>query len=61
MKTVERIIIKLVIVQFIFLFLTQFLFHQLDIFPQIKHLTRYEGVNESKPTEILQTFKGIEK
>lgn len=57
MKTVERILIKLVIVQFVFLFLSQLLLHQLDIFPQIKHLTKYEGVNENTITEILQTFQ----
>ncbi|WP_160721380.1 YpfB family protein [Bacillus sp. USDA818B3_A] len=57
MKTVERILIKLVIVQFTFLFLSQILFHQMDIFPQIKHLARYEGVNNSTFTEILQTFQ----
>ncbi|MEH7094761.1 YpfB family protein [Neobacillus vireti] len=58
MKTVERILIKLVIVQFIFLFLSQLLLHQLDIFPQIKHITKYEGVSENTITEILQTFQG---
>ena len=57
MKTIERILIKVVIVQFIFLFLSQLLLHQLDIFPQIKHLTKYEGVNENTITEILQTFQ----
>jgi hypothetical protein len=58
MKTVERLLIKLVIVQFIFLFLSQLLLHQMDIFPQIKHLIKYEGVNENTLTEILQTFQG---
>ncbi|MBT2656416.1 YpfB family protein [Bacillus sp. ISL-18] len=57
MKTIERILIKVVIVQFIFLFLSQLLLHQFDIFPQIKHLTKYEGVNENSITEILQTFQ----
>ncbi|MEH7415178.1 YpfB family protein [Neobacillus drentensis] len=60
MRAVERILIKLVIVQFIFLFLSQFLFHQMDIFPQIKQLTKYEGVNENTLTEIMQTFMGKE-
>ncbi|PLS02109.1 hypothetical protein CVD27_21420 [Neobacillus cucumis] len=58
MKTVERILIKVVIVQFIFLFISQILFHQMDILPQVKHLARYEGVNENTLTEILQTFSG---
>jgi len=58
MKKVERFLIKLVIVQFLFLFLSQLLFHQMNIFPQIKNLTKYEGVNENTLTEILQTFQG---
>ncbi|MCM3724422.1 YpfB family protein [Neobacillus cucumis] len=58
MKKVERFLIKLVIVQFLFLFLSQFLLHQMNIFPQIKNLTKYEGVNENTLTDILQTFQG---
>lgn len=56
MKIVERILIKIIIIQFIFLFLAQLLLHQLAIFPQLEQLTKYEGVNESTFTEILQTF-----
>jgi hypothetical protein len=58
MKAVERILIKVVIIQFIFLFLAQLFLHQLDIFPQLEQLTKYEGVNENTFTEILQTFSG---
>jgi Family of unknown function (DUF5359) len=58
MKAIERILIKVVIIQFIFLFLAQFFLHQLDIFPQLEQLTKYEGVNENTFTEILQTFSG---
>ncbi|MCL6571336.1 MAG: YpfB family protein [Bacillus sp. (in: Bacteria)] len=58
MKKVERILIKIVIVQFVFLFLTQLFFHHVGIFPEIKQLTKYEGVNKSTYTEILQTFQG---
>ncbi|WHY75897.1 YpfB family protein [Neobacillus sp. WH10] len=61
MKRVEGLLIKVVIIQFVFLFLSQLFFHQIDIFPQIKQLTRYEGVNENTFTEILQTFQGGEK
>jgi hypothetical protein len=32
----------------------------MNIFPQIKNLTKYEGVNENTLTEILQTFQGKE-
>ncbi|MBO0958136.1 DUF5359 family protein [Neobacillus sp. MM2021_6] len=58
MKRVEGFLVKVLIVQFLFLFLSQLLFHQLDIFPQIKQLTKYEGVNEDIFTEIIQTFQG---
>ncbi|MFL6563278.1 MAG: YpfB family protein [Bacillus sp. (in: firmicutes)] len=58
MKNVERILIKIVIIQFIFLFLVQLIFHRLDVFPQVKQLTKYEGVNENTYTEILETFQG---
>ncbi|WP_347564287.1 DUF5359 family protein [Bacillus sp. MM2020_4] len=54
----EGFLVKVLIVQFLFLFLSQLLFHQLDIFPQIKQLTKYEGVNEDIFTEIIQTFQG---
>ncbi|WHY84464.1 YpfB family protein [Neobacillus novalis] len=57
MKRIESLLIKVVIIQFIFLFLAQLIFHQLDILPQIKQLTKYEGVNENTFTEILQTFQ----
>ncbi|MEH7251616.1 YpfB family protein [Neobacillus niacini] len=58
MKMVERILIKLILIQFVFLFLAQLFLHQLDIFPKLEQLTKYEGVNENTFTEILQTFKG---
>ncbi|WML40387.1 DUF5359 family protein [Neobacillus sp. OS1-2] len=58
LKRVEGFLVKVLIVQFLFLFLSQLLFHQLDIFPQIKQLTKYEGVNEDIFTEIIQTFQG---
>ncbi|ETI66804.1 YpfB family protein [Neobacillus vireti] len=58
MKRVESVLIKVIIIQFIFLFFAQLFFHQLGILPQIKQLTKYEGVNENTFTEILQTFQG---
>jgi hypothetical protein len=58
MKTVERVLIKIVIIQFIFLLLSQVILHQLDVFPQIKQITKYEGVNKNTYTEILETFNG---
>ncbi|MEH7377937.1 YpfB family protein [Neobacillus drentensis] len=58
MKKVERVLIKVVIIQFIFLFFAQLFFHQLDVFPQVKQLTKYEGVNENTYTDIIETFQG---
>ncbi|WP_246145517.1 YpfB family protein [Bacillus rubiinfantis] len=58
LKKLERILIKLIVVQFIFLVITQFCFHQLNLFPEVKELTKYEGVNENRITDILQTLKG---
>lgn len=58
MKIFERFIIKLAIIQFIFLLLSQIILHQLDAFPQLKQITKYEGVNKNTYTDILETFKG---
>jgi hypothetical protein len=58
MKMIERIMIKIAIIQFIFLLLSQIILHQLDAFPQLKQLTKYEGVNKNTYTEILETFNG---
>ncbi len=61
MKRVEQILIKIIIIQFIFLFLSQLFFQQLDVFPEIKQLTKYEGVNKNSTTEFLQTFQSREQ
>ncbi|WP_436377020.1 YpfB family protein [Cytobacillus sp. BC1816] len=57
MKTVERIILKLIILQFVFLLFTQFFFHRMDAFPELKQLTQYEGVTDQNFTELLETFR----
>ncbi len=58
MEKIERLLMKLIIVQFLFLLIAQFFLHQLDLLPEIKELTKYEGVNENTMTDILQTLKG---
>ncbi|MGJ7909352.1 YpfB family protein [Neobacillus sp. LXY-1] len=58
MKKAEAILIKVILVQFLFLFLSQFIFHQLDVMPELKQITKYEGVSKTKFTDILQTLKG---
>ena len=58
MKVIERVLIKVILIQFIFLVFAQLFLHQFDVFPQLEQLTKYEGVNENTITEILQTFSG---
>lgn len=57
-KTFERIIVKIIVIQFLFLIGAQFFFHQLSIFPELKIITKYEGVNKSNFTDFLETFNG---
>ncbi len=58
MKTFERILIKIVLVQFIFLILSQLVFHKLQALPELSQLTQYEGVTENNFSQILETFNG---
>lgn len=57
MKTVERILIKLVFIQFFFLIVTQLVFHQIGHFPEWNQLTKYEGVTKDNFTEVVETFQ----
>lgn len=56
MKTVERILMKLAVIQFVILLLSQFIFHQLHVFPQLKQITKYEGVTKNTFTKIVETI-----
>lgn len=56
MKTVERILIKIAVIQLVLLLLSQLFFHQLDAFPQLKQITKYEGVTKNTYTKIVETF-----
>jgi hypothetical protein len=56
LKTFERILIKLIIIQFAFLFITQLFFHQLNVLPELKVITQYEGVVKEKNTESVETI-----
>ncbi|WP_299739573.1 YpfB family protein [uncultured Rossellomorea sp.] len=57
-KSVERIIIKLVIIHFILLIAVQFVFHQLNIFPELHKIVFYEGVEKMEYSEIVETLSG---
>jgi hypothetical protein len=56
MKLIERILLKIIVIQFILLLLTQLIFHEWNSFPELQQLTPYEGVTENNLTEILETF-----
>jgi hypothetical protein len=58
MKTFERILMKIVMIQFIILVISQLLFHRYQIFPELNQLTKYEGVTDYNFSEVLETFKG---
>ncbi|MFD2445875.1 YpfB family protein [Bacillus sp. CGMCC 1.16607] len=56
MKNFERILIKVIIVQFLFLIITQIVFHHFNAFPELKEIIQYEGVNNENYSEILETL-----
>ena len=56
MKLIERILLKIIVIQFVLLLLTQLFFHEWNSFPELQQLTQYEGVTENNLTEILETF-----
>ena len=56
MKTVERILIKLAIIHFILLIAVQFVFHQLNILPELHKIVFYEGVEKMEYSEIVETI-----
>lgn len=60
MKTIERIMVKLVIVQLLFLILAQVFLHHFEFLPELKEISQYEGVTENNFSEFLETFNGTE-
>jgi hypothetical protein len=59
MKIVERIIIKLIIIQVIFLCTIQIFLSFEDHMIQLSKLSQYEGVNSNNYTKVIETFEGI--
>ncbi|ESU30338.1 hypothetical protein G3A_22360 [Bacillus sp. 17376] len=57
MKTFERILIKIAIIQFIFLVIAQVFFHEFNAFPELKQITQYEGVTDNNHSEVLNSFR----
>ena len=58
MKALERIMIKIIIIQFLFLIFAQIFFHKLNVFPELKELSQYEGVSKDNFSQLLETFNG---
>jgi hypothetical protein len=57
-KIVERVLIKVAVFQFGLLLFSQIIFHQLAAFPQLKQITKYEGVTENIMIKTVEAFKG---
>ncbi|MFP7392651.1 DUF5359 family protein [Niallia circulans] len=55
MKTVERILIKIIGLQIVFFIIGQML-HTWDFIPEIRTITQYEGVMDSNFVSFLETF-----
>jgi hypothetical protein len=53
MKTFERILIKAAIIQLLFLVLSQCFLHYFPDFPQLKQITKYEGVSSCKNAKTV--------
>lgn len=60
MKSFERILVKVALIQFVFLVIAQLFFHQLNAFPELKQITQYEGVTENNHSEVLNTIRNKE-
>lgn len=60
MKTFERILIKIAIIQLIFLVIAQVFFHEINAFPELKQITQYEGVTDNNHSEVLKSIRSKE-
>ncbi len=58
MKIVERLLLKIIIIQLIMLLLAQLFFHKMNALPELQQITQYEGVSEDNYTEFLETLSG---
>ncbi|WP_198025718.1 YpfB family protein [Bacillus sp. J37] len=56
MERVERILIKLIVIQFIALVCAQLLIQNSQVQPYLSRVVQYEGVNKITITEWLETF-----
>ncbi|WP_428908953.1 DUF5359 family protein [Niallia sp. Krafla_26] len=56
MKLIERVLMKIILIQLVLLLMTQLFFHEWNSFPELQQITQYEGVSENSITEIIETF-----
>ncbi|WP_461200677.1 YpfB family protein [Anoxybacillus sp. TBDG-1] len=56
MKTVERMLWKLAIIQFIFLLIAQFVVSHSSIAPYVVKVVHYEGVMKNSILKTIETF-----
>ncbi|WP_312859678.1 YpfB family protein [Peribacillus huizhouensis] len=56
----ERIIIKLIWIQLIFLLVFQLFLNREESFGQLKKLAQYEGVNSNNYTKVIETFEDLQ-
>lgn len=57
MKTVERIMMKLIIIHVLFLCATQVFLKVEDRMIHLSKLSQYEGVNKNTDTNMMETMK----
>jgi hypothetical protein len=60
MKSFERILIKVALIQFVFLVIAQLFFHEFNAFPELKQITQYEGVTDNNHSEVLNRIRNKE-
>ena len=58
MKIVERLLLKIIMIQLIMLVLAQLFFHKMNVLPEWQQLTQYEGVSKNQYNEFLETLSG---
>lgn len=61
MKTFERLLIKVIVFQFICLLFFQLLLSSENRIFELTKLSKYEGVNNNNYTKIIETFNGTTK
>ncbi|MCA1054660.1 YpfB family protein [Rossellomorea aquimaris] len=54
----ERILIKLAVIHFVLLLTVHFIFHELNILPELHRIVFYEGVEKMEYSEIVETLSG---